>query len=394
MRNTGPAGPPPGPRLASWLPGFLLLAGIWGTSFLLIKIGVAELHPIHVTLARVAAGALTLLIVLPLIGDRLPRDPQLWLHQCVVAAIGVALPFTLIGYGEQRIPSLLAGIWNATTPLIALPLAALVFRTETMTARRLAGTGLGFVGVLVVLGVWQGVGGGQFAGQLMCLGAAACYGATIPYQKRFVAGRSDSGVALAATQLILATGQLAVVAPIVAGAPPTPTRLSPTVIVSVLVLGAVGTGLAFVIHMRNIRLVGASTAATVTYVVPVVAVAAGVSVLGERLVWHQPVGALIVLAGVAIAQGTGLPRPARSGPLPGGTVPDSGSLLSGGPLPDSGSVMGGGPVDQSPGRPGVDHPVDVDTAERGPGAAEPLPVELTRRVGVGVDGEQTAGLDR
>ncbi|MET8194639.1 DMT family transporter [Micromonospora sp. NPDC005686] len=286
----------------AWLPGFVALAAIWGSSFLFIKVGVTELHPVHLTLYRVAIGALTLLVVLAVLRDRLPRDSGVWAHMLVVAAFGVTVPFTLFGYGEQRVESMLAGIWNATTPLIVLPLAVLVFRTERLTARRCVGLGLGFAGVLVVLGVWEGVGGAHFVGQLMCFGAAACYGFVIPYQKKFVAGSAYSGLSLSAAQLLVATAQLALVAPFV-GTPSSPAGLSPRVIASVLALGALGTGLAFVINMRNIRLAGASTASTVTYLIPVFAVLVGAVVLGERMNWHQPVGALVVLAGVAVAQG-------------------------------------------------------------------------------------------
>nr|WP_243640252.1 DMT family transporter [Micromonospora sp. MW-13] len=303
--------------LRSWLPGFLALAAIWGSSFLFIKVGIRELHPLHLTLYRVAAGALTLLAVLPLLRDRLPREPRVWAHLFVAAALGVAVPFTLFGYGEQRVESMLAGIWNATTPLIVLPMAVLVFRTERLMSRSAVGLGLGFVGVLVVLGVWEGVGGAHFTGQLMCLGAAACYGVAIPYQKRFIAGSSHSGVSLSAAQLVLATAQLAVVGPLVAGAPPAPTGLSVGVLASVLALGVLGTGLAFVINLRNIRVAGASTAATVTYLVPVFAVLIGALALDERLNWHQPVGALVVLVGVAVTQGLlGRRRPAAVAPGP------------------------------------------------------------------------------
>jgi len=294
---------PDTPGLRAWLPGFLALAAIWGTSFLFIKVGVRELHPLWLTFARVAAGAATLLVIVALTRDRLPRDGRLWGHLVVVAALGVTLPFTLFGYGEQRVSSVLAGIWNAATPLVALPLAALVFRTEPFTRRRAAGIAIGFAGVLTVLGVWQGVGGTQLTGQLMCFGAAMCYAVAIPYQKKFVAGRAGSGVSIAAAQLLVALAQLGLAAPLFAGAPPRVTALSTDVVLCVLALGALGTGVAFVLNFRVIRLAGASTSASVTYLMPVVATVVGVTVLGEDLHWFQPVGALIILAGVATSQG-------------------------------------------------------------------------------------------
>lgn len=300
------------------LPGFLVLGAIWGTSYLFIKIGVRELHPLYLTLSRVALGAATLLIVLAAVRGRLPRDPRLWGHLLVLGTVGVAIPFTLFGFGEQRIPSLLAGIWNATTPLVALPMAALVFRTERLTVRKAAGIAVGFLGVLVVLGVWQGTGGAVLTGQLMIFGAASCYGVAIPYMKRFIAGQPVSGLALVAGQMIAATAVLAVVAPLAAGAPPLPSQLSAEVIGSMLALGALGTGVAFIIHFRNIRLVGASAASMVTYLVPLFAVLAGVVLLGETLTWYQPVGALVVLAGVALTQGfpTRVPPPRRAAGQP------------------------------------------------------------------------------
>ncbi|QSB14867.1 DMT family transporter [Natronosporangium hydrolyticum] len=301
MTTTSPR--PPATVSRSYLiPGFLVLAAVWGSSFLFIKVAVGELHPLYVTLGRVALGAASLLLILLVLRTRLPGDLRLWGHLAVLGTIGVAIPFTLFGYGEQHIPSALAGIWNATTPLVALPMAALVFRTESITARKVTGIAVGFVGVLVVLGVWQGVAGASLVGQLQCLGAAACYGIAVPYMKRFVADYPVSGLVLVAGQMICATALLTVVAPLAAGAPPAPHTLSAEVIGSMLALGVLGTGLVFLIHMRNIRLVGASAAALVTYLIPIFAVAAGVVVLGEQLSWYQPVGALIVLAGVTISQ--------------------------------------------------------------------------------------------
>jgi drug/metabolite transporter (DMT)-like permease len=298
--------PAPVSARSAWLPGYLALAAIWGSSFLFIKVGLRELHPVYITLGRVGFGALTLGLILLVTRTRLPRDLATWGHLAFCGVVGVAVPFTLFGYGEQHVASVLAGIWNATTPLATLPVAVLIFGTERMSRRRLIGLGLGFVGVLTILGVWRGAAGNDLVGQLECFGAALCYAVAIPYQRRFLAGRAESGVALAAGQLIVATALLAVVAPLVAGPPPT--TLSLPVVASVAALGALGTGIAFALNFRVIRLAGATTSASVTYLAPLWATAVGFFVLGERLAWYQPVGAAIVLVGVGTSQGVRLRR--------------------------------------------------------------------------------------
>lgn len=298
--------------LQAWLPTMLALAAIWGCSFLFISVGVRELHPLYLALGRVIAGSLVLVIILAIKRESLPRDPRLWVHSFVVGAVGSAIPWTLFGYGEQRIPSLLAGIWNGITPLVVLPIAVLIFRTETFSLQRVLGLIVGFAGMLVVLGAWNVQGGANLTGQILCMLAAVCYGFAVPYQKRFIAGTTLSGTALSASLLICAAVQLAVVAPIVTReAPPMPWSLSIEVFGSVLALGALGSGLAFVLSLRNIRLIGASRSSMVTYLMPVFSILVGVIVLHEHITWYQPVGALIVLLGVAVSQG--LIRTARRG---------------------------------------------------------------------------------
>ena len=306
---------PDTPPVRAWLPTMLLLAAIWGCSFLFISVGVRELHPLYLALGRVLAGSAVLLILLAIKRESLPREPRIWAHTFVLGAIGSALPWTLFGYGEQRVPSLLAGIWNGITPLVVLPIAVLVFRTEKFTVQRAIGLLLGFAGMLVVLGAWQLHGGADLTGQLLCMAAACSYGVAIPYQKRFIAGSRLSGTALSASLLLCATVQLAIVAPIVTGqAPPMPWTLSLKAVASVVALGALGSGIAFVLNLRVIRLVGASMTSMVTYIMPIFAIVVGVLVLHEHLTWYQPVGALIVLFGVAVSQG--VLRAARWGRKP------------------------------------------------------------------------------
>jgi len=315
---TGEAAAP----LGTWLPWLLVLSAIWGSSFLFIKVGIGELHPLYVTLGRVSFGAVALALLLLVTRQRLPSDPQAWLCNLVPAVVGISVPFTLFGFAEQRIPSLLAGIWNSATPLFVLPMAVLVFRTERFDARRAAGLALGCVGALVILGAWRGNGGADLAGQLLCLGAVTCYGVNIPYTRRFVSPRPESVTVAASVQLLLATAVMAVAAPLVTRGVPDLPALSGEVVASIAALGALGTGIAFVLANRLIRVAGATNASFVTYLSPVFSTLLGVLVLAEELTWNQPVGALLVLAGVAVSQGV-LPWPFRRPARGNAGAPDS-----------------------------------------------------------------------
>jgi drug/metabolite transporter (DMT)-like permease len=315
------AGPVAGARSAGaeapaaagrWLPAFLAAAVMWGTSFLFIKVAVAELPPVYVALGRILFGALTLLLLVAALRLRVPRDRRLWGHLALLGLITNTIPFTLFAYAEERVSSVLAGIWNGAAPLTTLAVTMVALPSERPTRQRLAGLLIGFAGVLVVLGVREGVGGASLTGQLMLFGAVACYGVGFNYTRWIMKWRTESGVVLSAGQLSMSTLQLAVLAPLVAGAPPALGGLSGAAIGSVVALGVFGSGLAFALNFHVVRVAGVTTASMVTYLPPVIGAAAGVVVLGEHLTWNQPVGGLVVLAGVAIAQGRwARPRRAR-----------------------------------------------------------------------------------
>lgn len=291
------------PRTSSWVPAYTALALIWGSSFLFIKVADREIAPPYVALGRVVCGALILLTAVILTRDRLPRPARVWGHLAVFAILANTAPFILFAYAERDISSALAGIWNAVTPLTTLAVTLVALPQERPSRHRVAGLAIGFLGALVVLGIWQGVGGATLRGQLMCFAAVSCYGIGFPYVRRFLTGSGYSGTAISAGQLSIASLQLAVLAPLLSGGPPSIGQLSDDAVVSVLALGVLGTGVAFVLNFRVVRLAGANTGSTVSYLVPVVAAAVGAVVLGERFTWHQPAGAIIVLAGVAVSQG-------------------------------------------------------------------------------------------
>ncbi|MGW5684845.1 DMT family transporter [Nonomuraea sp. NPDC003754] len=288
--------------MGRWLPAFLLLALIWGNSFFFIKVAVGALHPLQISFGRMAIGAATLLAALAVSRKALPRDPRLWGHFQVASVVLTTLPFTLFAYGEQYVSSVVAAIWNATTPLCTLAFT-LLLRTEKPNAGRVAGLGLGFAGVMVVLGVWQPMDGGQLGGSLACFGAALCYGIGGSYLGRFVTGRrTEAPVVLATGQLMSGTLQLAVITSL-AGVPLVDLSAPPAVWWSMLGLGGLGTGVAYLLLYGVQARAGVTTTSTVTYLLPVFAVVSGVLLLGEGLTWNQPVGAVVILLAIAMTQG-------------------------------------------------------------------------------------------
>ncbi|WP_219462224.1 DMT family transporter [Nonomuraea rhizosphaerae] len=295
-----------------WLPGFLLLALIWGNSFFFIKITIEALHPLQVSFGRMVIGAAVLLLALAAGRRVLPRDPRLWGHFQVASIVLTTLPFTLFAYGEQYVSSVVAAIWNATTPLCTIAFT-LLLRAEKATGARVLGLGLGFAGVMVVLGVWQPMTGGQLGGSLACFGAAVCYGVGGAYMGRFITGRrSEPAVVLAAGQLLSGAVQVGVVT-LVAGVPLADVSAPARVWWSLAALGGLGTGVAYLLLYWVQARAGVTTTSTVTYLLPVFAALSGVVVLGERLSWNQPVGAVVIMVAIACTQGALLRRRRRTG---------------------------------------------------------------------------------
>lgn len=286
------ARPRPGGLAVPWQAEFVLLAAIWGSSFLCIKVLGESWPPLWVALGRVALGALTLLAILAWRGERLPRGRATWRRLVVVAALMNAVPFTLFAFGEQHISSVLAGLWNATTPLMTLVAVLALLPDERPDRRRITGLAAGFAGVACVLGPWQGLGGDALLGQLACAAAAGCYGLGLTFTRRQALAGGDSGNALACAQLLCAAALLVPFAPL-AGVPTT--ALGADAIASLLVLGALGSGVAYALTYRIVRAAGATTFSTVTYVIPLFSTVLGITLLGESLTWNQPVGAAVVL---------------------------------------------------------------------------------------------------
>ena len=274
----------------------LLLAFVWGWSFLFIKVAVEGMTPTAVAGARIALGAIVMLVVVRTQRIVLPRDVTTWRHFLVMGVMFNVLPFTLLAWGQERITSALTAVLNATTPLFAALLTAILLG-ERLRRPQVLGVVLGFVGVAVAAGAGASdLAGSSLTGSAAVVGAAACYGFGFAYARRNLSG---------APPMVAATGQLlmatAVVLPFsIATSIGEGIALTPTRLLAVLLLGVLGTGWAHLLNYRSIAEVGPTRASVVTQLVPVVAVTVGVVFLDEPFHLRLLIGAALTLFGIAL----------------------------------------------------------------------------------------------
>jgi len=297
-----------------WQVKFTALAFIWGSSFLLMKVGLRSLAPLQISALRILCGVAVLLLLLYASRGRLPSDRRTWGHLMVTGFFLGSLPFSLFALGEERVSSALAGIGNSITPIATVLFSLLLLRGETIGKRKIVGVVIGFVGVLVILQPWQSQGRPDLLGFGMTLVAGMSYGVGWTYTRRFL-GRSDfGGLTLPTAQMLTSAAQMVVAllvwwltqgsrlslaapwslhANTVGGSAFWP-------VLAVLALGVVGTGIAMSFQYDVMRAAGPTVATSVTYLIPVVSVALGVLVLGERLQWPQFAGAAVVLSAAVL----------------------------------------------------------------------------------------------
>ncbi len=271
----------------------LLLSSIWGSSFLFIKLGVDELEPAVVVLGRTVVGAL---VLLPLLAGRGGLG-VLRGHVGTIVALGAlnnALPFWLLGFAETRIDSGLTAVIQAAAPVFTVVLAAWIDRSQRVHGSRLVGIGVGFLGVVLLVGLQEG---GQLVGAIAVIGTALCYAVSV-----LVAGRTVRTL----PPLQVSIGQLAagavLIAPFgIAQAPSEPP--SPGAVAAVVALGALGSGVAYLLYFALIASAGAARAILVTYLVPAFALVYGVVFLDETVTVSALAGLALILGGTALATG-------------------------------------------------------------------------------------------
>ena len=290
---------------AEW--GMLLtLSVLWGGSFFFTGVALRALPPFTLVALRLGLAAVMLLMILRLSGQPLPRGRGVWTAFLTMGLINNLIPFCLIVWGQTQLPSGLASILNATTPLATVVVAHMLTTDEKMTGNRLAGVLLGLAGVAVMMGAALAKGfGADVLAQAAILLAAVSYAFAGVYGRRFRA--------MGVTPLATATGQVtasAVLLMPLALAVDRPWLLplpGSEVWAAVLGIAALSTALAYVLYFRILSTAGATNLLLVTFLIPVSAILLGALALGERLDAQAFAGMALIGAGLAAIDGRLVP---------------------------------------------------------------------------------------
>ena len=275
-----------------------ILALIWSTSFLLIKIGVASVGPFTLTAARLIIAGCLLGIVLILKGQRLPMDVSAIKMYFAVGILGNTVPFTLISWGEVYIDSSMAAILMGIMPISTFVLAHFFVPSEPMTPKKLAGITIGFTGLLTLVGFTAlGHLGSNLAGQLAVLGGALCYSVTTIV----VRSRPPMDGLQMATGITIVAGLSSLPFTVIVEDPTTMSP-SPEAIAAIVALGIFPTAVAALLYLRTIQNLGAVTFSQINFLIPVLGSIWGVLVLNEALTSQMIVALALVLFGVSLIQ--------------------------------------------------------------------------------------------
>ncbi|SMO60563.1 DMT family transporter [Paracoccus laeviglucosivorans] len=278
----------------------LLLSLIWGGSFFLIGISVAQIPVLTLVALRVGFAALALWAICAVRGRPVPRDPKVWGAFFVMGLINNVLPFSLIAYAQTGLPAGVASILNATTPLFTVLVSAAVLADERASVMKLAGVVLGLGGVALMIGLDKMAGhANPLPNQLAMLGAAICYAFSGAYGRRF--GRM--GVDPLVTAAGMVTASTIMLGPVALAMDGWPHGIDTTHWLAAATLGILCTGVAYVLYFGILARAGATNISLVTFLVPVSAILLAWAFLDETLGPAHILGMAVIAAGLSLIDG-------------------------------------------------------------------------------------------
>ncbi len=292
------------PSLADYLV-LILLAAVWGSGFLFIKVGVETIPPATLTAARIVLGALALTVLAKLQGQRFPRDRASWLALVAIGVLSYAAPLFLISWGEQYIDSGRAALLMSASPFFAIFLAHRYLPDDRFTWAKLAGALLGFGGILVLVGTEAVAAlGSGLRGSIAVVAAAFCF----PLGSLFVRRIAHVPVTVAGAASLYAASVPLIVLGLAAERPWTvaPSALS---LGAIVYLSLVTTAFATVLRLHLIHRAGVTFLSQVSYLIPVFGLVFGIALLGEPMTVQAAVALALVLAGIWVSRAAGPPAP-------------------------------------------------------------------------------------
>lgn len=283
---------------------FWLVGLIWGSSFLFIRVGVEQMSPFQLVFIRTGIAAIGLNLVLLARGKRLPLTREALIPLALLGLGNTTIPFALITWGEKTVESGLASVLNATTPLFTLVIAHFTLADERITAQKLIGLVIGFIGVIVLAS--RSLDAGQattnsLVGQLAVIGGALFYAIFIVYSRKVIRNQFEPLMIStgAMTFAALSAGLGMIAAPALGGQAAVPlVALRTDVLLAGLMLGVLNTFVAYLMFYWIIQQLGSARASMVTYVIPAVGLTLGAFVLGESIDARLLVGAALILMGI------------------------------------------------------------------------------------------------
>lgn len=284
--------------MREWLIFIFLGFFAWGASFLWIKIALEDIGPFALVTYRMAFGAVATWILIYFLGMKVNYTRQRLLGSMFVGAVGLALPITLLSWGETRIDSGLAGIINGTVPLWTMIIAHFALHDDRITRQKALGLMVGFFGLIILVGrdVDFHRFGGSTLGQIAVIGMAICYAISIVFTRRYLKGQHPL---LTASMALSTSVAVMLIATSLFERPFNVPQLGITWLACAW-LGVIGCCLALWAYYHLLNKWGATRSSLVTYVFPVSAVMLGAIFLNEKITWHLIFGGALIIGGIAL----------------------------------------------------------------------------------------------
>ena len=276
---------------------FITVSVLFGGNYMWAHFALQSFSALEVAWGRTVLAAATLAIVLLVTKDHYPRGKEIWIKLNIAAILFNTVSFVGMATAVSRISTVQVSIWNALVPLVTLGFVLVFIPEENPTWRRVTGLSMGFLGALFIAHPWSGLGDFDAIGTGAIMVGTTSYAAGLVYARRNFVNVKDTPTSIAAGQMLCASIHFTLILPWFVTITTDATTIS---LISLLILGVVGTGITYIMIQTLIKQSGAGVASDTTYVILFVAIMLGIIVLGEAINIWQIIGSALILVGLVI----------------------------------------------------------------------------------------------